>query len=117
MFFAMFSSWFMGFSLIFSAGPRGGAPRLRRRLPRTAAASMLGLSQHLGQDSSGSAALQMAMPGALQPQIREIVAAGGIVPGGIIPFRDTIFLAGKAGVGGDRNAHRHAGDVVGHALR
>jgi short-chain fatty acids transporter len=34
----------------------------------------------------------MATPGALQPQIREIVAAGGVVPGGIIPFRDTIFL-------------------------
>jgi short-chain fatty acids transporter len=34
----------------------------------------------------------MATPGALQPQIREIVAAGGLVPGGIIPFRDTIFL-------------------------
>jgi short-chain fatty acids transporter len=34
----------------------------------------------------------MATPGALQPQIRDIVANGGIVPGGIIPFRDTIFL-------------------------
>jgi short-chain fatty acids transporter len=34
----------------------------------------------------------MATPGALQPQIRDIVAAGGIVPGGIIPFRHTIFL-------------------------
>jgi short-chain fatty acids transporter len=28
----------------------------------------------------------------LQPQIRDIVSAGGIVSGGIIPFRDTIFL-------------------------
>jgi short-chain fatty acids transporter len=34
----------------------------------------------------------MATPGALQPQIRDIVAAGGIVPGGLIPFRHTIFL-------------------------
>ena len=34
----------------------------------------------------------MATPGALQPQIRDIVAAGGLVPGGMIPFRDTIFL-------------------------
>jgi short-chain fatty acids transporter len=34
----------------------------------------------------------MATPGALQPKIREIVAAGGLVPGGIIPFRHTIFL-------------------------
>ena len=33
----------------------------------------------------------MATPGALQPRIRDIVAAGGVVPGGIIPLRDTIF--------------------------
>src|SRR5205814_7543265 len=33
-----------------------------------------------------------ATPGALQPQIREIVAHYGIIPGGIIPFRNTIFL-------------------------
>src|SRR4029453_18154008 len=31
-------------------------------------------------------------PGALQPQIRDIVAHGGVVPGGIITFRHTIFL-------------------------
>ena len=57
-----------------------------------AAASMLGLGSIWAQGLSGSAALQMATPGALQPQIRDIVAAGGLVPGGIIPFRDTIFL-------------------------
>ena len=34
----------------------------------------------------------MATPGALQPQIRAIVANDGMLPGGIIPFRDTIFL-------------------------
>jgi len=34
----------------------------------------------------------MATPGALQPQIRDIVANGGLVPGGMIPFRNTIFL-------------------------
>jgi hypothetical protein len=34
----------------------------------------------------------MATPGALQPQIREIVAHGNIVPGGMIAFRHTIFL-------------------------
>jgi short-chain fatty acids transporter len=34
----------------------------------------------------------MATPGALQPRIREIVANGGVVPGGIIGFSDTIFL-------------------------
>ena len=51
-----------------------------------AAASMLGLGSIWAQGLSGSAALQMATPGALQPQIRDIVAAGGLVPGGMIPF-------------------------------
>ena len=93
--FAMFSSWFnWGFSLIFSAVL---ARAVARRLPGVdyralAAASLLGLGSIWAQGLSGSAALQMATPGALQPQIREIVAAGGLVPGGIIPFRDTIFL-------------------------
>ena len=57
-----------------------------------AAASMLGLGSIWAQGLSGSAALQMATPGALQPQIRDIVAHGGLVPGGLIPFRHTIFL-------------------------
>jgi short-chain fatty acids transporter len=57
-----------------------------------AAASMLGLGSIWAQGLSGSAALQMATPGALQPQIRDIVAHGGLVAGGIIPFRHTIFL-------------------------
>jgi short-chain fatty acids transporter len=34
----------------------------------------------------------MATPGALQPQVRDIVAGGGLVPGGLITFRHTIFL-------------------------
>jgi len=94
-FFAMTSSWFnWGFSLIFSAV-------LAREIARQvkgvdyralAAASFLGIGSVWAQGLSGSAALQMATPGALQPQIREIVAAGGIVPGGIINFSDTIFL-------------------------
>ena len=94
-FFAMFSSWFnWGFSLIFSAVL---ARAVARRVPGVdyralAAASMLGLGSIWAQGLSGSAALQMATPGALQPQIRDIVAAGGIVPGGIIPFSETIFL-------------------------
>ena len=94
-FFAMFSSWFnWGFSLIFSAVlARAVARRVSGVDYRAlAAASMLGLGSIWAQGLSGSAALQMATPGALQPQIRKIVAAGGIVPGGIIPFRDTIFL-------------------------
>ena len=44
------------------------------------------------QGLSGSAALQMATSGALQPAIRDIVSHGGMVPGGMIPFRHTIFL-------------------------
>lgn len=94
-FFALASSWFnWGFSLIFSAVL---AMEVARRVPHVdyralAAASFLGIGSIWAQGLSGSAALQMATPGALQPQIREIVAAGGVVPGGIIPFRNTIFL-------------------------
>ena len=94
-FFALVSSWFnWGFSLIFSAVL---AREVARRVAGVdyralAAASFLGLGSIWAQGLSGSAALQMATPGALQPQIRDIVSNGGIVPGGIIPFRDTIFL-------------------------
>jgi short-chain fatty acids transporter len=94
-FFALVSSWFnWGFSLIFSAVL---AREMARRVEGVdyralAAASFLGLGSIWAQGLSGSAALQMATPGALQPQIREIVAAGGAVPDGIIPFSDTIFL-------------------------
>ena len=93
--FAMVSSWFnWGFSLIFSAFL---AREIARRVAGAdyralAAASFLGLGSIWAQGLSGSAALQMATPGALQPQIREIVARGGVVPGGIIGFADTIFL-------------------------
>jgi len=94
-FFAMFTSWFnWGFSLIFSAVL---AKEVARRVDGVdyralAAASLLGIGSIWAQGLSGSAALQMATPGALQPQIRDIVAAGGLVPGGMIPFRNTIFL-------------------------
>src|SRR5688500_4400131 len=94
-FFAMASSWFnWGFSLIFSAVL---AIEVARRVAGVdyralAAASFLGIGSVWAQGLSGSAALQMASPGALQPQIREIVAANGVVPGGIIPFSNTIFL-------------------------
>jgi short-chain fatty acids transporter len=94
-FFAMVSSWFnWGFSLIFSAVL---AREVARRVTGTdyralAAASFLGLGSIWAQGLSGSAALQMATPGALQPQIREIVARNGVVADGIIPFSDTIFL-------------------------
>src|SRR6478752_221816 len=94
-FFAMFTSWFnWGFSLIFSAVL---AKEVARRLDDVdyralAAASMTGLGSIWAQGLSGSAALQMATAGALQPQVRDIVAANGLVPGGLIPFRHTIFL-------------------------
>jgi len=94
-FFAMTSSWFnWGFSLIFSAVL---AREVARRVEGVdyralAAASFLGIGSVWAQGLSGSAALQMATPGALQPQIREIVAHAGAVPGGIIPFSHTIFL-------------------------
>ena len=94
-FFALATSWFnWGFSLVFSAVL---AREVARRVAGVdyralAAASMLGIGSIWAQGLSGSAALQMATPGALQPPIRDIVAAGGIVPGGLIAFRHTIFL-------------------------
>jgi len=93
--FALVSSWFnWGFSLIFSAVL---AREIARRVEGVdyralAAASFLGLGSIWAQGLSGSAALQMATPGALQPQIRDIVSHGGLVAGGLIPFRHTIFL-------------------------
>jgi short-chain fatty acids transporter len=83
-----------GFSLVFGAVL---AIEVARRMKQVdyralAAASVLGLGSVWAQGLSGSAALQMATPGALQPQIRDIVARGGIVPGGVVPFRHTIFL-------------------------
>lgn len=94
-FFALFTSWFnWGFSLIFSAVlVKAVARRVEGVDYRAlAAASMLGLGSIWAQGLSGSAALQMATPGALQPRIRDIVAADGLVPGGMIPFAHTIFL-------------------------
>src|SRR6266576_1539757 len=82
-FFAMTSSWFnWGFSLVFSAVL---AREVARRVEGVdyralAASSFLGLGSIWAQGLSGSAALQMATPGALQPQIRDIVAHGGVVP-------------------------------------
>src|SRR6266851_5783305 len=88
-------SWInWGFSLVFGAVL---AIEVARRVEGVdyralAASSVLGLGSIWAQGLSGSAALQMATPGALQPQIREIVAHGGVVPAGIVPFRHTIFL-------------------------
>jgi short-chain fatty acids transporter len=93
--FALASSWLnWGFSLAFSAVlSREMARRVNGVDYRAlAAASFLGLGSIWAQGLSGSAALQMATPGAIQPQIRDIVSHGGLVPGGLIPFRHTIFL-------------------------
>ena len=89
------ASWFnWGFSLIFGAVL---AIEVARRVEGVdyralAAASVLGVGSIWAQGLSGSAALQMATAGALQPQIRDIVAHGDVVPGGIISFSHTIFL-------------------------
>jgi short-chain fatty acids transporter len=93
--FSLATSWLnWGFSLIFSAVL---AREVARRVPRVdyraqAAASFLGLGSVWAQGLSGSAALQMATPGALPPQIRDVVSRGGLVPNGVISFADTIFL-------------------------
>src|SRR5215831_18725456 len=115
--FALASAWInWGFSLIFNAVL---AREIARRLEHVdyralAAASFLGLGSVWAQGLSGSAALQMATPGALQPQIRDIVAHGGLVPGGIISFRHTVFLA-EPGVGRCRDRRGHHGNVARHA--
>lgn len=93
--FAMASSWLnWGFSLIFSAMlAKEVARRVRGADYRALAASaFLGLGSVWAQGLSGSAALQMATPSALPKGIRAIVAAGGVVPGGMIPLTHTIFL-------------------------
>ncbi len=93
--FAMLSSWLnWGFSLIFSAIL---AKEVARRVKDAdyralAASSFLGLGSIWAQGLSGSAALQMATPGALQPAIRDVVSHGGLVKDGMIPFTHTIFL-------------------------
>jgi short-chain fatty acids transporter len=93
--FAMLSSWLnWGFSLIFSAML---AKETARRIEGVdyrcvAASSFLGLGSIWAQGLSGSAALQMATPSAMQPATRGIVEAGGKVAGGVIPLTSTIFL-------------------------
>jgi short-chain fatty acids transporter len=94
--FAMTTSWLnWGFSLIVSALL---ARQVARRRPEAdyralAASSFLGLGSVWAQGLSGSAALQMASPAMLQnPAVREAVAHGGLVPGGVIPLTRTIFL-------------------------
>src|SRR5689334_17781553 len=94
-FFALASSWInWGFSLVFTAVLAREVARRVEQVDYRAlcAASFLGIGSVWAQGLSGSAALQMATIGALQPQIRDIVAHDGVVPGGIIGFSHTIFL-------------------------
>src|SRR5262249_14129782 len=76
-FFPLATSWFnWGFGLIFGAML---ALEVTRRVEGVdyralAAASFLGAGSIWAQGLSGSAALMMATPGALQPQIRDIVS-------------------------------------------
>jgi short-chain fatty acids transporter len=93
--FALLSSWLnWGFSLIFSAVLAREIARRARGVDyrALAAASLLGVGSVWAQGLSGSAALQMATPGALPPRVREVIAAGGLVPDGIVGFQHTIFL-------------------------
>ncbi len=93
--FAMLSAWLnWGFSLIFSAMlAKEVARRVRGVDYRAVAASaFMGLGSVWAQGLSGSAALQMATPSALQKSVRGIVEGNGAIPGGVIPLSQTIFL-------------------------
>lgn len=95
--FAMLSSWLnWGFSLIFSAMlAKEVARRVRGVDYRAVAASaFVGLGSVWAQGLSGSAALQMATPSALQKSMRGIIEGHGpgAIPGGVIPLSKTIFL-------------------------
>ncbi len=97
--FAMLSSWLnWGFSLIFSAMlARETARRIAGVDYRAVAASaFLGLGSIWAQGLSGSAALQMATPSAMQPATRAIVEAGGKVKGGDHPALATPSSSGRA---------------------
>ena len=97
---SMTSSWFnWGFGLLFSAVlARALARRVAGVDYRTlAATTLLGLGTVWAQGLSGSAALQMATPGLLQPAIRTIAAgkdAAGAerIVGGLVGLEHTIFL-------------------------
>lgn len=94
-FFAMATSWLnWGFSLIFSALLARAIARRHTHYDyrALAAATLLGLGSVWAQGLSGSAALQMATASALPETIRAIVAADGVVPGGVLPLTQTIFL-------------------------
>jgi short-chain fatty acids transporter len=93
--FSMTSSWFnWGFSLIFSAMLAKEVARRVHGVDYRAlgASTLLGLGSIWAQGLSGSAALQMATPSAMPAAVREIIAAKGLVPDGLIGLEHTIFL-------------------------
>ena len=98
------------------AGARGGAARRGRRLPRARRRELPRPRQHLGagaQRIGGAADGHARRAAAADPRHRRRTA--GIVPGGIIPFRDTIFLWQSLVSVVDRDRRRDAGDVAGDA--
>jgi short-chain fatty acids transporter len=97
--FALLTAWLnWGFSLVFSAvlvraiARHFAAADRRVDYRALAAAGLLGLGSVWAQGLSGSAALQMATPGALPAKIRDVVAQGSLVPNGLIGFQHTVFL-------------------------
>ena len=117
-FFALVTSWInWGFSLVFSAVLALEVARRVRGVDyrALAAASFLGIGSIWAQGLSGSAALQMASPGALQPQIRDIVAArrAGARRDHPVPQHD--FPLAEPRLGRRRDRRRDDGDVVRHA--
>ena len=93
--FSMASSWVnWGFSLIFSAMLAKEVARHVEGVDYRAvgASTFMGLGSVWAQGLSGSAALQMATATALPAGIRDIVAHGNLVPGGVIGLEHTIFL-------------------------
>jgi short-chain fatty acids transporter len=92
--FSMLASWVnWGFSLVFGALLAREMARVRPEADyrALAASSFLGLGSVWAQGLSSSAALQMASASTMQPRLRDIVSAGGLVPGGVIPLRSTLF--------------------------
>ncbi len=93
--FSMASSWVnWGFSLIFSAMLAKEVARRVKGVDYRAlgASTFMGLGSVWAQGLSGSAALQMASESALPPAIRNIVAGGDKIAGGVIGLEHTIFL-------------------------
>ena len=117
-FFALATSWInWGFSLVFSAVLALEVARRVRGVDyrALAAASFLGIGSIWAQGLSGSAALQMASPGALQPQIRDIVAERRARSRRDYPVPRHDLPLAEPRLGGRRDRRRHDGDVVRNA--